>query len=74
MMKVNVLYPEGVCKIHIESIESIGNSTGPHAEVISANRPNFNKIAPEIQITEVMIKPHMQWQLFSARSEGPPAR
>mgnify|MGYP001829091903 CR=1 FL=1 len=67
MIKVKVLYPDGEFKIYFESIRSIENTSGPHAEAISAEGPSFNKIAPEIQITKVMIKPIMHWQLFSAR-------
>jgi uncharacterized protein (TIGR02118 family) len=46
----------GMCHIFSNSLESFQASFGPHAKEIMADIPNYTDLAPEMQISEVVVE------------------
>ena len=45
----------GMCHIYCETVEAFQSGFGPHAKEIMADIPNYTDLAPEVQISEVMV-------------------
>jgi uncharacterized protein (TIGR02118 family) len=44
-----------MCHFYFDSIEAFQGAFGPHAKEIMADIPNYTNLAPQIQISEVVV-------------------
>ena len=45
----------GMCHIYCETVEAFQRGFGPHAKEIMADVPNYTDVAPQVQISEVVV-------------------
>jgi len=45
----------GMCHLYCESLEAFQGSFGPHAKEILADVANYTDLAPQVQISEIVV-------------------